>query len=32
MKPYGNINVPWELCGYSDTDYKGDNDTKKIVT
>ena len=32
MKPYGNINVPWELRGYCDTDYAGDNDTKKSVT
>ena len=27
MKPYQNINKPWELIGYSDTDYSGDNET-----
>ena len=32
MKTYGNINVPWELRSYSDTDYSGDNDTRKNVT
>ena len=24
MKPDRNINGPWYLCGYSDTDYTGD--------
>ena len=32
MKPDGNINGPWEIRGYSDADYAGDNDTKKSVT
>ena len=32
MKPYKNLNGPWELCGCSNTDYVGDNDTQKIVT
>ena len=32
MKPDENINVPQELCGYSDADYARDNDTQKIVT
>ena len=32
MKPDVNINGPWELCGYSDADYPGDNDTWKSVT
>ena len=32
MKPDKNINGPWEILGYSDTDYAGDNDTRKIVT
>ena len=32
MKPDRNINGPWELCGYSDVDYAGYNDTRKIVT
>ena len=32
MKPDGNINEPWELSGYSDADYTGDNDTRKSVT
>ena len=27
MKPDGNINVPWDLCGYSNVDYIGYNDT-----
>ena len=31
MKPDRNINVPWELCGYSDVDYEGDNNTQKSV-
>ena len=32
MKPDKNINWPWELCGYSETYYAGDNDTGEIVT
>ena len=32
MKPDGNINGPWELRGYSDADYTGDNDTRKTTT
>ena len=32
MKPEGNLNLPREPCGYSDADYKGDNNTKKSVT
>ena len=32
MKPDGNINGPWELHGFSDADYTGDNDNRKIVT
>ena len=32
MKPDGNINGPWELRGYSDMDYIGDEDTWKSVT
>ena len=32
MKPEGNLNVPWELCGYSDANYVGDNETRKIMT
>ena len=32
MKLEENLNVPWELCGYSDTDCVGDNDNQKIVT
>ena len=31
MKPDGNTNRPWELRGYSDADYVGNNDTQKIV-
>ena len=31
-KSDGNINGPWEIRGYSDADYAGDNDTKKSVT
>ena len=27
MKPDGNTNGPWELRGYSDINYTGDNDT-----
>ena len=32
IKPYININVTWELHGYSYEDYAGDNYTRKIVT
>ena len=32
MKLDGNINGPWDLCGYIDADYAGDNDIWKIVT
>ena len=32
MKPDGNLNIPWELCGYSDRDYTGDINTQRIVT
>ena len=32
MKPDGNMNGPWELHGYSDADYTGDNYTRKSVT
>ena len=32
MKPYRNINGPWELRGNSDAHYAGDNDTWKSVT
>ena len=32
MKPGRNINVPWELCGHSDTNYSGDNNTRKSMT
>ena len=32
MIPDGKINGPWELHGYSDTDYTGDIDTQKSVT
>ena len=32
MKLDENLNGPWEICGYSDTNYAGDNDTRKIVT
>ena len=32
IKPYGNINGPWELRGYSDTDYTGCNDIQKSAT
>ena len=31
MKPDTNLNVPWELCKYSDVNYTGDNDTQKSV-
>ena len=32
MKLGENINGTQELCGYSDADYSGDNDTRKRVT
>ena len=32
MKPYRNINGTWKLRGYSDTEYAGDNDTRKFAT
>ena len=32
MKPDRNINVIWELHGYSDVDYEVDNETWKSVT
>ena len=32
MKPEGNLNGPWEIFGYSDTDSAGDNIASKIVT
>ena len=32
MKPEGNLNGLWELHGYSDTDYAGDNDTWKSMS
>ena len=32
IKPDVYINAPWELCGYSDADYTGDNDTCESVT
>ena len=32
MKQEGNLNVPWAICGYSDTDYSGYNNTQKHVT
>ena len=32
MKPDESINVPREIRGYIDTDYTGDNYTRKIVT
>ena len=32
MKPEGNINGPWELCGCSDAYYAVGNDTCKSVT
>ena len=32
MKPYININGPWELFDYSDAYYAVDNDTQKSVT
>ena len=31
MKPYGHINGPWELFGYSGADYIGDNNTHKSI-
>ena len=32
MKPKVNLNGPWQLIGYSDTDYAGDNYTRESVT
>ena len=32
MKPDRNLNRPWEIFGYSDTDYTVDNGTWRIVT
>ena len=32
MKPDGNINILWGICSYSDADYAGHNDTRKITT
>ena len=32
INPYRNLNGPLELCGYSDTDCAGDNDTFKGIT
>ena len=32
MKPDKNIIAPWELHGYFDVDYAGDNDTWKFLT
>ena len=32
IKPEGNLSRPWELHGYRDTDYAGDNDTQKRMT
>ena len=32
INSYRNITVPWELHGYIDADYAGDNDTRKCVT
>ena len=32
MKLDGNLNGPWDLLGYNDMDYAGDNDTQKSVT
>ena len=32
MKPERNLNGTWELRGYSDADYVGDNNTQKSVT
>ena len=32
MKPYVNLNGPWELSGYSDAYHKGDSDSSKSVT
>ena len=31
MKLKGNLKLSWELRGYSDADYAGDNDAHKIV-
>ena len=32
MKTEGNLNIPWELHGCSDTQYAGDRNTQKTVT
>ena len=32
MKPEGNINISWEICGYIDAEYAEYNDTRKSVT
>ena len=32
MKLEGEINLPQELCNYSDAEYVGDNNTQKSVT
>ena len=32
MKLDVNLNGPWKLCGRSDTDHAGDNDTHNSVT
>ena len=32
MKSDGNLNGSWKLCGYSNVDYTGDNDSCKSVT
>ena len=32
MKPSLNLNILWQLRGYSDVDYTRDNNTPKIVT
>ena len=31
MKPYRNINGPWELRGYNEAEYAGDNNTRISV-
>ena len=31
MKPWGNLNVPWKLCSYSEAYYVGGNDTCNSV-
>ena len=32
MKTEVNVNEPWELCVYSDTEYSEDKDTRKFLT